>query len=216
MPLNIDHYRLSLRSSSTVGGRLLLRLPRRRVNDGEIITIMAPSGFGKTSFLLDLAGLIDGDVFMTEGSMLLHGIDITALPAWQRRVAYGAQKPVLFPFLNLRDNLLLAIRQGDKKSKGALVKRALLDARLAIDDDDVGQRDPSTLSGGEAARASLMMLLLSEPRLLLLDEPFAALNKPLRDKMKSFIGKMVRARGLPTIMVTHQQDDALGRIITLS
>ncbi|MGI9461787.1 MAG: ATP-binding cassette domain-containing protein [Alphaproteobacteria bacterium] len=182
------------------------------INGGDVITLMGRSGLGKTSFLLDIAGLLEGNMWHSRGQMILDGIDVRKQPSYLRRVGYFSQRPVVFPFLSVRENFLLALRQKhNKKLCEEKIKWGLQQCQLA----GFANRVPKTLSGGEVARLSLMMLVLAEPKLLLLDEPFSSLNKNLRSTMKRFILKLIDQQNIPIIMVTHQSEDALGKVIML-
>ncbi|MBL0407667.1 ATP-binding cassette domain-containing protein [Microvirga aerilata] len=188
-------------SRDLVGG-LSLSVP-----PGQVLTIMGPSGSGKSTLLSYIAGFLDPRVFAASGRIMVGGEFIEYLPAEDRHVGILFQDPVLFPHLTVAGNLLFGLRRGrwrDRRKRQAMVSDALASAGLAGFED----RDPSTLSGGQKARVTLLRTLLSQPRALLLDEPFGKLDVALREEFRSFVFAHVRERGLPTLLVTHDPADA--------
>jgi putative thiamine transport system ATP-binding protein len=174
------------------------------VPPGEVLTVMGPSGAGKSTLLAALAGLLD-PVFELTGRVCLGGEDVTRLAAERRRIGVLFQDPLLFPHLSVAGNLLFGVPPGaGRRERRRRVEAALAEAGLA----GFGARDPATLSGGQQARVALLRVLLAEPRALLLDEPFAKLDAALKDDIRRFVFARVRARGLPTILVTHDPADA--------
>lgn len=174
------------------------------VHPGEVITVMGPSGCGKSTLLNYLCGTLP-PAFEAEGSVRLGGRELNALPLEQRRVGILFQDALLFPHLNVADNLAFGLKVGhSRQARRFRVETALLDAGL----DGLGKRDPATLSAGQRARAALMRTLLAEPEALLLDEPFSKLDTDLRSRMRTFVFEHARQRGLPTLLVTHDPADA--------
>jgi putative thiamine transport system ATP-binding protein len=174
------------------------------VPPGEVLTVMGPSGAGKSTFLAALAGLLD-PAFELTGRVRLGAEDVTGLAPERRRIGVLFQDPLLFPHLSVAGNLLFGVPAGvGRRERRRRVDAALADAGLA----GFGPRDPATLSGGQQARVALLRVLLSEPRALLLDEPFAKLDAALKDEIRRFVFARVRARALPTILVTHDPADA--------
>ena len=174
------------------------------VPPGEVLTVMGPSGSGKSTLLAALAGLLD-PVFDLEGRVRLGDDDVTRWPPERRRIGVLFQDPLLFPHLSVAGNLLFGVPAGVRgRARRQRVEAALADAGLA----GFGPRDPATLSGGQQARVALLRVLLSEPRALLLDEPFAKLDAALKDDIRNFVFARVRARELATILVTHDPADA--------
>jgi len=164
------------------------------------VAVVGPSGSGKSSLLRVLAGLEPA----ARGTVQVNGrtwLDTEAgvcVPAWERRVGWVPQEALLFPHLSVRENLAYAgpdASQVEKISK-SLSLTELLDRR------------PRFLSGGERQRVALGRALLSRPRLLLLDEPFSALDRPLRLEIASAVGEYARANGTPVVLVSHDQADA--------
>ncbi|MDI9314270.1 MAG: ATP-binding cassette domain-containing protein [Hydrotalea sp.] len=217
MMLQLIDYQLLLAGKKLLGFKNLSVGHAGGRGNADILTLMGRSGVGKTSFLLDIAGLLTAggsaeDSFVSRGKILLDGSNLRGVPSHQRRVAYMAQQPVVFPFLSVAENLSLAIpKKYDKKTRVKKIAWALQQCQMV----GFEKRNTTTLSGGEVARLSLMMLILAEPKLLLLDEPFSALHKTLRGAMKKFVVDIVSKQKIPMIMVTHQREDALGKIILL-
>jgi putative thiamine transport system ATP-binding protein len=188
-------------SRDLVGG-LSLSVP-----PGQVVTIMGPSGSGKSTLLSYIAGFLDRRTFAANGRIMVGGEAIEDLPAEDRHVGILFQDPVLFPHLTVAGNLLFGLPCGrwrDRRKRRAMVSDALANAGLA----GFEHRDPSTLSGGQKARVTLLRTLLSQPRALLLDEPFGKLDVALREEFRSFVFAHVRKRGLPTLLVTHDPADA--------
>lgn len=182
------------------------------VGPGEIFTVMGPSGSGKSSLLAYIAGFL-APAFESSGSVLVNEADICRLPAEARRVGLLFQDPLLFPHLSVAGNLRFAMR-GDAQRKSRIISEGLDEVGLAGFDD----RDPGTLSGGQASRVALLRLLLSAPNAVLLDEPFSKLDTQLREEIRTLVFDKLRASGLPAILVTHDQADAEqagGEILTL-
>lgn len=187
--------------SISLNGKQLLEIDCR-VGPGEILTVMGPSGSGKSSLLAYIAGFL-APVFTSSGSVLVNGDDICALAAERRRIGLLFQDPLLFPHLSVAGNLSFAL--ADKiKDKEQLIQQGLDEIGLA----GFGNRDPGTLSGGQASRVALLRLLLCAPSAVLLDEPFSKLDTQLRGEVREIVFGKLRAAGLPTILVTHDQADA--------
>ncbi|AMJ63211.1 ATP-binding cassette domain-containing protein [Bosea sp. PAMC 26642] len=182
-------------------GRLALT-----VAPGSVATVMGPSGSGKSSLLAYIAGFLDTRVFRAEGAVLLDGVDVAALRPERRRIGLLFQDDLLFPHLSVAGNLLFGVpaQIRDKAERHRFVEQALADADLS----GFGERDPATLSGGQRARIALMRVLLSQPRALLLDEPFSKLDSELRAAFREMIFAQARRRALPVLMVTHDPQDA--------
>ncbi len=198
--------RLELRGVGLdLGGRPLVAPLDLVVAAGEIATVMGPSGCGKSSLLAFICGTLDA-AFAPQGQVWLDGKDMGLLPPERRRIGILFQDDLLFPHLSVAENLafgLPATLRG-RSVRAARVEAALAEAGLA----GFGARDPATLSGGQRARIALMRTLLAEPRALLLDEPFSKLDVALRGRIRAFVFDHARANALPTLLVTHDPDDA--------
>lgn len=183
--------------------RELLRLTTT-ILPGEVFTLMGPSGSGKSTLLAYVGGFL-APVFQAGGKVLLSGEEITGKPAHLRRTGILFQDPLLFPHLSIGQNLLFAVPETIKGTeRHDRVMEKLRNAGL----EGFYDRDPATLSGGQQARAALMRLLLSEPKALLLDEPFSKLDTGLRQQIRELVFTQVQEEGLPTILVTHDEEDA--------
>jgi putative thiamine transport system ATP-binding protein len=184
------------------------------VAPGECVTVMGPSGCGKSTLLAFVSGSLDA-VFRGTGEVWIGRDEITLTPPERRRIGILFQDDLLFPHLSVGENLAfaLAARVRDRAQRQQRVSRALAEAELA----GFEARDPATLSGGQRARVALMRTLLSEPRALLLDEPFGRLDAQLRGDFRRFVFRHAAERGLPTLLVTHDPADVPpgGRVIAL-
>ena len=196
--LTLDRVRIAL------GGTDLMDLSLF-VAPGRVTTIMGPSGSGKSTLLAYIGGFISPG-FTATGRVLLDGREITKLPANERHVGILFQDDLLFPHLSVAGNLAFALPQTIRGSKA---RRAHVDGALEeIGLAELGDRDPLTLSGGQRARVALMRVLLSEPRALLLDEPFAKLDIQRRAQIRELVFAKARERQLPVLLVTHDPADA--------
>jgi putative thiamine transport system ATP-binding protein len=179
------------------------------VPPGEILTLMGPSGCGKSSVLAAIAGTLASvseglQPLPLVGTVRLNGRDLSALPTHQRGVGVVLQDALLFAHLTVAENLLFAVPQRmPLAQRQARVQQALHEAEL----DGLGERDPSTLSGGQRARVALMRALLAEPQALLLDEPFSKLDAALRTQLRPWVFAHVRERRIPVVLVTHDLED---------
>jgi putative thiamine transport system ATP-binding protein len=185
------------------------------VPPGEILTLMGPSGCGKSSVLAAIAGTLASvseglQPLQLQGAVQLNGRELTHLPTHQRGVGLVFQDALLFPHMTVAENLLFAVpacgTNGISRTNAqrqARVQQALQEAELT----GMGERDPSTLSGGQRARVALMRALLAEPQALLLDEPFSKLDAALRAQLRPWVFAHVRERRIPVVLVTHDEQD---------
>lgn len=185
------------------------------VPPGETLTVMGPSGSGKSSLLAYIGGFLGRD-FSASGRVFSDEVDITGMPAEDRHAGLLFQDPLLFPHMSVAGNIAFAL---PIKVKGRAARRVHAEQALA-DVDLVGfeTRDPATLSGGQKARVALARTLVSEPRMLLLDEPFSKLDTRLRGQIRTLVFEKARRAMLPVILVTHDEADARaagGPIITI-
>nr|WP_240539874.1 ATP-binding cassette domain-containing protein [Salinarimonas soli] len=177
------------------------------VGPGGVTTLMGPSGSGKSTLLAFCGGSLDREAFTAQGAVLIGGERVEALPPERRRLGLLLQDPLLFPHLSVAGNLLYGLprqRARGRSERRRIVEDALGQAGL----QGYADRDPTTLSGGQRARVALLRTLLAEPRALLLDEPFSKLDAALREDVRAFVFDHARARGLPTLLVTHDEADA--------
>ena len=181
--------------------RVLLSL-NAEIGPGEVLTVMGPSGSGKSTLLAYVAGFLD-PIFSAQGSILLDGEDVTSKPAETRHIGLLFQDPLLFPHLSVGGNLLFGM---DRRTPNR--KQRMCDALAEAGLQGFEQRDTATLSGGQKARVALLRVLLSEPRAVLLDEPFSKLDRSLRDDLRRLVFARLRQAGLPALLVTHDAADA--------
>ncbi|NKB51669.1 MAG: ATP-binding cassette domain-containing protein [Rhizobiaceae bacterium] len=184
-------------------GRELMRLSES-IAPGEILTVMGPSGSGKSSLLAYVGGFLPAS-FQARGNIVLSGKQLNNQPAHERHTGILFQDPLLFPHMSVGENLLFAIPSSIKgASRRRLAEKALSQAGL----DEFFDRDPATLSGGQKARVALMRVLVSQPRALLLDEPFSKLDAGRRDQIRRFVFDEAKRQNLPILLVTHDKADA--------
>jgi putative thiamine transport system ATP-binding protein len=188
--------------SISVAGRSLLRGLSARVAPGDVLAVMGASGSGKSSLLAWIAGTLEAP-FEASGELRLGGASLAGTPIQQRRIGLLFQDDLLFPHMSVRDNLLFALPSGDRAQRIAAAETALSEAGLA----GFGDRLPSSLSGGQRSRVSLLRALLAQPRTLLLDEPFSKLDTALRAQMREFTFTTLRDRRVPVVLVTHDAAD---------
>lgn len=197
--LYLEHVVIGLR------GRRLLGPLTMTIAPGQTVTIMGPSGCGKSSLLAFICGTLD-PVFTAGGRIRLGEEDVTEMPPELRRLGILFQDDLLFPHMTVAENLAFGLAPGpvDRIERRRLIDDALGGAGLA----GFGDRDPGTLSGGQRARVALLRTLLSEPRALLLDEPFGRLDIRLRAQFRQTLFEHGRNRSLPILLVTHDPEDA--------
>jgi putative thiamine transport system ATP-binding protein len=171
---------------------------------GSLRLIQGASGSGKSTLLSVICGTADRNVRAT-GDVLLNGQMVSGLDAEDRRIGLMFQDPLLFPHMTVGDNLAIALAAHHQHDRKARVSAALELAGLAGFED----RDPATLSGGQAARVALMRTLLAEPEALLMDEAFSALDPDLRHAFGGFVRTQIRDRGIPALLVSHDAADAV-------
>jgi putative thiamine transport system ATP-binding protein len=177
----------------------------RIIQPGECLTIMGPSGRGKSTILQAIAGFAPAWA-VTTGMIRAGGQRIDLLPPEKRRLGMLFQDDLLFPHLTVGGNLLFGLPSTIKgrQKRREIAEHALADAGLGGFFD----RPPQTLSGGQRSRVSLLRALLSAPRALLLDEPFARLDTTTRATMRKTVFDLARRQGLPMLLVTHDLADA--------
>jgi len=173
------------------------------VEAGEILAVVGPSGSGKTTLLRLIAGLEP----VSAGRILFDGCDMAAVPPERRGVGMVFQRGALFPHLSASENLALGLRLRRLPSREITARVGEVAARLGI--EALLERLPGTLSAGERQRVALGRALAARPSVLLLDEPLAALDAPLRTQLRREIARLRGGEGLTMVHVTHDQDEAL-------
>ncbi|MEM6640589.1 MAG: ATP-binding cassette domain-containing protein [Pseudomonadota bacterium] len=198
----------------SVGNRPLFPSLSAEVSAGDTLCLVGPSGVGKSSVLNYACGFLPDDI-EGAGEITLEGQAITQLPPNERQLGRLFQDALLFPHLSVAQNIAFGLAAGgSKRERLATVADALERCGLAGFED----RDPASLSGGQRARVALMQVLLAEPKALLLDEPFSALDRATRQTVRKLVFREARTRQLPVVLVTHDPDDvqaAGGRSIQL-
>ncbi|MFQ3395674.1 ATP-binding cassette domain-containing protein [Enterobacter mori] len=181
---------------------------------GEIVTLMGPSGSGKSTLFSWMVGALSSD-FKAQGELWLDERRCDTLPVETRGLGILFQDALLFDHFSVGQNLMLALPSRIKgEARRERVEQALRSAGL----ENYSASDPATLSGGERARVSLLRALLAEPQALLLDEPFSRLDKALRTTFRTWVFDAVRARNIPAVLVTHDEEDIPpgGKVIEIS
>jgi putative thiamine transport system ATP-binding protein len=197
------------------GDKLLFAGLSLAVDSGEIVTVAGVSGSGKSTLLNWMIGDLD-PAFAATGELWLNDSRRDTLPIEARRIGILFQDDLLFPHLSVGQNLAFAL---PATFTGARARRQ----RVAQTLSEIGlvgfhDRDPSTLSGGQRARVSLMRTLLAEPQALLLDEPFSKLDAALRLQFRRFVFAQIERQRIPTLLVTHDPADVPpgGRVVEIS
>ncbi|MFZ5478218.1 MAG: ABC transporter ATP-binding protein [Myxococcota bacterium] len=173
-----------------------------RIATGEIFTLLGPSGCGKTTTLRMIAGLEQPDA----GTIRIGGDDVTRLPPERRRLGMVFQSYAVWPHRSVRDNVAYPLVLRGERDAAAQADAALARVRLA----GMGDRWPHTLSGGQQQRVALARALAAKPRVLLLDEPLSNLDAGLREELRALIVALAREERLTVVLVTHDQEEALG------
>jgi len=174
-----------------------------KIRRGEFLTLLGPSGCGKTTLLNLIAGFAEAD----NGEVFIDGQPVTSEPPHKRQIGIVFQNYALFPHMNVERNIGYGLRMRgvEKDELAQRVKQAMDMVRL----DGLGHRKPRELSGGQQQRVALARALVIQPKVLLLDEPFSALDKSLRGSMQVEIREIQQRLGLTTVFVTHDQGEAL-------
>ncbi|CDN95046.1 MULTISPECIES: ABC transporter ATP-binding protein [Agrobacterium] len=173
------------------------------IEQGEFFSLLGPSGCGKSTTLRMIAGFIRP----SSGQILIGSDDVTYLPPEKRDIGIVFQNYAIFPHMNVAENIAfgLKLRKKSREEIDRSVAFALRQVGLA----GYENRYQRQLSGGEQQRVALARVLVTEPRILLLDEPLSALDKSLREEMKYWIKDLQKKLGITTVYVTHDQDEAL-------
>ncbi|MFK7887821.1 MAG: ATP-binding cassette domain-containing protein [Gammaproteobacteria bacterium] len=195
-----------------VNDRALFEPLNFEIPGGTTRCLLGPSGSGKSSLLAFACGFLPPDI-RASGQLRLDATDLTHMPAQNRQLGLLFQDGVLFPHLSVAGNVLFGLRDSGSKAE----RRVLVDEALgSVGLEGFAERDPASLSGGQKARVALLRVLLARPRALLLDEPFSALDPATRSSVRELVFTKARESGLPTLLVTHDQEDvaAAGGVVT--
>lgn len=173
------------------------------VGPGEIVTLMGPSGCGKSTLLDAIAGHLSSE-FDYSGSITLSDQPLDSLPAHKRQVGILFQDDLLFPHLTVWENLAFALPDS---IKGAQRKEQALQALKNISLSKLAESFPDQISGGQRARIALTRMLLAQPKVALLDEPYSKLDKELREQFRTWVVDQLKEANIPALMVTHDDED---------
>jgi sulfate transport system ATP-binding protein len=201
MPIIIDEIAKDFGSTAALHP-VSLSIPR-----GALVALLGPSGSGKTTLLRILAGL----EFPTSGRVLLGGQDATGLSVQERRAGFVFQSYALFRHMTVFENIAYGLRARPRRLRPteAEIARRVTSLLALIQLPDIGARYPSQLSGGQRQRVALARALAIEPRMLLLDEPFGALDAQVRKELRAGLREIHDSTGLTTVFVTHDQEEAM-------
>ncbi len=173
------------------------------IRDKEFITLLGPSGCGKTTTLRIIAGFLDAD----SGEVVFEDKAINGVPSYKRQVNTIFQRYALFPHLNVYENVAFGLRV--KKLKEDEIKQIVTEMLHLVNLDGFEKRSISTLSGGQQQRVAIARAIANKPKVLLLDEPLAALDLKLRKDMQKELRRIQRQLGITFVFVTHDQEEAL-------
>jgi putative spermidine/putrescine transport system ATP-binding protein len=169
---------------------------------GEMIALLGDSGCGKTTILKLVAGLLSPGA----GTIVMDGKSANAIPTEKRRVGMVFQKPLLFPYLSVEENVGFSLRM--RGAGSSEIRNRVEEALAMVRLEGYGSRRPSQLSGGQEQRVALARALVSDPRILLLDEPFASLDENLRAEIRTLVRAIQRKLRMTAIFVTHDRAEA--------
>ena len=176
------------------------------INDKEFLTLLGPSGCGKTTTLR----IIGGFATPTSGDVLFDGVRINDVPPYQRQINTVFQKYALFPHLNVYDNIAFGLKlKKTPKQTEAEIKQRVMEMLETVSLKGFEHRRPEALSGGQQQRVAIARALVNRPKVLLLDEPLAALDLKLRKDMQIELKRIQQQVGITFIYVTHDQEEAL-------
>lgn len=197
MKLNIEHLQVN------IGKQVILPDLFLDVEEGDFISLLGPSGCGKSTLLKAIAGICPA----ASGRIMLDGRDITDLPAHKRNTVIVFQDMRLFPNMSAEENVAypLKIRGVSAEERRREAEKLLADVQL----EGMGKRRVHQLSGGQQQRIALARALAARPEVLLLDEPFSALDEHLRDGMRRLVKDLHRKFHMTTILVTHDRQEAM-------
>jgi sulfate transport system ATP-binding protein len=194
----------------TFGRHVALQDVSLRIHDGEMVALLGPSGSGKTTLLRIVAGLEAADP-SPASEIRFHEAPVTDRPVGQRRVGFVFQHYALFRHMTVFDNIAfgLTVRPRGERPAKAEIRNRVHQLLKLIQLEGFGDRFPSQLSGGQRQRVALARALAVEPRVLLLDEPFGALDAKVRQGLRTWLRKLHDEIHLTSILVTHDQEEAL-------
>ena len=184
-------------------GQIVLKGINLDIYENEFVTLLGPSGCGKTTLLRILGGFLDAD----EGSVMFDGEEISQKPPYERELNTVFQKYALFPHLSVYENIAFGLKI-KKRSKDIIDQKVMKMLKL-IGLEGYEDKNTTLLSGGQQQRVAIARALVNEPKVLLLDEPLAALDLKLRKEMQYELKRIQQEVGITFIFVTHDQEEAL-------
>lgn len=173
------------------------------IEKGHLAALLGPSGSGKTTILRMIAGLDKPD----SGDILINGVKVNNLPGSKRGIGFVFQNYALFRYMTVADNIAFGLKV-QKKSKSE-IKSRVEELLELISMQELGKRYPHQLSGGQRQRVAFARALAPNPQLLLLDEPFAAIDAKVRRELRTWLKEMIGRVGITSIFVTHDQEEAM-------
>lgn len=203
--------------TKTFGRFVALRDVHLAVGSGELVALLGPSGSGKTTLLRIIAGLEFGD----EGRILFQGVDVTGCSAYRRRAGFVFQHYALFQHMNVFENVAfgLKVRRRRERPSAGQIRDRVSELLALVQMGPYANRFPSQLSGGQRQRVALARALAIEPNVLLLDEPFGALDAKVRKELRRWLRRFHEETHLTSLFVTHDQEEAFevaDRVVILS
>jgi sulfate transport system ATP-binding protein len=200
--------------SKTFGNYKALDNVNLKVNDGELIALLGPSGSGKTTLLRIIAGLEIPDDQGLQGrraTVKFHGEDVARQRVGERHVGFVFQHYALFKHMSVFENIAfgLRVRPRDQRPSKEVITKKVNELLKLIQLENFGNRYPAQLSGGQRQRVALARALAIEPRVLLLDEPFGALDAKVRQGLRNWLRRLHNEIHVTTVLVTHDQEEAL-------
>lgn len=184
-------------------GQIVLKGINLDIYENEFVTLLGPSGCGKTTLLRILGGFLDAD----EGSVMFDGEEISQKPPYERELNTVFQKYALFPHLSVYENIAFGLKI--KKMSKDIIDQKVMKMLKLIGLEGYEDKNTTLLSGGQQQRVAIARALVNEPKVLLLDEPLAALDLKLRKEMQYELKRIQQEVGITFIFVTHDQEEAL-------
>lgn len=176
------------------------------IEAGELVALLGPSGCGKTTLLRIIAGLESADT----GHIYLNGEDSTELAVRERGISFVFQNYALFPSMTVADNISFGLRMlpRAKRPSKAVLQKTVRELLELIQLENLGERYPAQLSGGQRQRVALARALAVKPKVLLLDEPFGALDAKVRKELRKWVRELHKELNITSVFVTHDQEEA--------